>query len=253
MGRTHEALRRAEAKFEKRKFQRKQSPQNEHIDSFQKLENRLIELELGKDQISNKNLKEIGKSLAQIDGYITSPKSRLDIQLNDSETDFKKDVLPILIDRKKLTLDRFNELVSKRKYYNIMKLLQEIADGGIRNSIEKIINELHAKDKILKKEYQKLEQLSLSINGEQQQDLKDVSEEIHKKEPIIEKREKPKKSGRVLNFLGVLIMGLLLICLTLFIALAPFYNMRVPNILNSAFFILLGFFMGLTIAKLARS
>ena len=134
-----------------------------------------------------------------------------------------------------------------------MMLLQEMADDGIRTSIEKIINELHAKDKILKKEYQKLEQLRLSINDEQQQAQKDFSEEIHKKKPIIEKKEKPRKSVRVRNSPGILIMGILLICLTFFIALAPFYHIQVPNILNSAFFILLGFFMGLTTANLARS
>ena len=228
MGRTHEALRRAEANFQKRNFKEKQPLQKEQIRSSERFESQLKDLGLGKDQILNQNLKEIGQSLHQVDGYIASPTTSLNIKFNDFETDFNKDILLILIDRKKLILNRFNDLVSNRKYHKIKRLLRNVADEDIRTSIEKIINELHVKDRIIKKEHQKLEQLRLTVNNAQQQNLNDNSEEIHKKEPIDEKKEKPEKFHRIRNSLGILIMGLLLICLTFFIALAPFSDVPLP-------------------------
>jgi prolipoprotein diacylglyceryltransferase len=48
-----------------------------------------------------------------------------------------------------------------------------------------------------------------------------------------------------------LMMGILLILITSIIAIAPFVNIQVPDILNSTFFIILGFFFGQTIGRLA--
>lgn len=257
MSRTHEALRRAEANLKKKNLQETHSEKNGQIQSIeqletqrlltQKLEARLTDLGLSEDQILNQNLKEIGLSLNQINKCIASPKSSLNIQIENPEADFSKDFMPILIERNKLILNRFDELLSKKKYQNINKLLNKITDQGIKTSLEKNINALYLKDKILTKEYQKLEQLRLTIYREPQPNLNQVSQEVD------EKRETPKKSRRLRKFLGILLIGTLLILLTFFIALAPFLDIQVPNILNIAFFILLGFFFGLTIARLAKS
>jgi prolipoprotein diacylglyceryltransferase len=46
-------------------------------------------------------------------------------------------------------------------------------------------------------------------------------------------------------------MGILLILITSIFAVAPFVNIQVPDILNSTFFIILGFFFGQAIGRLA--
>jgi hypothetical protein len=45
-------------------------------------------------------------------------------------------------------------------------------------------------------------------------------------------------------------MGILLILITILFVVTPFVDIQIPDILNSAFFIILGFFLGHTIGKL---
>ena len=66
MSRTHEALRRAEANFQKKKFESKYSEPNERIELIEKIETCLNGLGLSEKQISNQNLREIKQSLKKI-------------------------------------------------------------------------------------------------------------------------------------------------------------------------------------------
>lgn len=252
MSRTHEALRRAEANFQKRNSQIKYSEPIGRIELIERLETCLLDLRLSEKQILNQDLKEIRLSLRQIDRCIINPKTSFNIQVNDSETDHHRVILSILIDRKKLLLKRFNDLVSKIKYYNISVLLKKITDSSIKTSLEKMIKDLYIKDKILEKEHKKLEQLLSTIDDEQPKKKDDISSEIHKNEQLEVKNETPKTSIRIRDSLGILILGFLLMCLTLFVAGASFAGIPVPSSLNIAFFILLGFFFGLIIANFAR-
>ena len=160
--------------------------------------------------------------------------------------------MSILVNRKKLLLNRYNDIVNKIKYYHINKLIREIAEDDIRSSLGKLIRDLYVKDKILEREYDKLDELRRTINVEQHKKKDKVYTEISNTEPIETKKEVAKKSIRLRDSLGILILGVLLGCLTLLIAIAPFFEVSVPDSLNIAFFVLIGLFLGLTIAKLAR-
>lgn len=252
MSRTHDALRQAEANYLKRNSQTKYSEPIRQIQFTESFETCLLDLGLSEKQISNQSLKEIGLSLKQIDRCILNPKTSFNIQANDSETDYDSVILSILIGRKKLLLRRFNNLVSKKKYQNISRLLNKITHSRVKTALEKLIKDLYIKDKILEKEYQKLEQLRSTIDDEQQKKKDSPSAEIDKNQPNEAGKKALKKSIRIRDSLGILILGVLLIGLTLYIAIAPLVNISVPSGLNIAFFILLGFFFGLTITKLTR-
>jgi hypothetical protein len=262
MSRTHEALRRAEVNFQKKKFEQKylrpieQTGKEpiEKIDISEKIETSLAGLALSEKQILSQDLKEIRQSLKKIDQCIINPKKSLNIHANHFETNHYKAALSILIDRKKLLLNRFNDLVTKRKYYIIKKLAKNIADDSIKSLFEKIINDLYIKDKILQKEYHKLDQMLLNIDDKQQNKKNEVYAEICNKEPLETEKEEPRKSIRIQlrDNLGILTLGVLLGCLSLFIAIAPLVGITVSNFLNIAFFALIGVVLGLTVAKLAR-
>ena len=253
MSRTHEALRRAEANFQKETFKENYSEPLKQLELIEKIESGLLGLALSEKQILNQDLKEIKRSLKQIEHCMIDPRTSFNIQVDNSEADPIKAVLSILIDRKKLLLNRFNELINIRKYYNIKKLSKNISEDRIRSSIEKIINELYIKDKVLKKEYTKLDQMYRAIKDKKQTKKDDSYVEIDNKQPGETEKQGQRKSIRLRDSMNILILGALLGCLTLFIAIAPIVGISVPSSLNVAFFLLLGFFLGLTIAKLARS
>jgi hypothetical protein len=149
-------------------------------------------------------------------------------------------------------LNRYNDLVSKIKYYDINKLINDIAEDEIRSSLGKKIRDLYVKDKILEREHNRLDEMLRTINSQQHKKRDEVYTEIPKTEPTETQKKVAKESIRLRDSLGILILGILLGCLTLFIASAPFVGISVPSSLNIAFFVLIGLFLGLTIAKLAR-
>jgi hypothetical protein len=252
MSRTYEALRRAESNFQKKKLEDIYSEPNEPIELNEKIETYLIDLGLSEKQIFSQNLREIRQSLEKIEQYIINPAKSLNIKSDYTETYNYQIALSILVNRKKLLLNRYNDLVNKIKYNHINKLIKNIAEVDIRSSLRKIIRDLCVKDKILEREYKKLNEMLLTINSEQHKKKGEVYAEISKTEPVEAEKEFPKKSIRLRDSLGILILGVILGCLTLLIALAPFLEISVPSSLNIAFFVLIGFFFGLTIANLAR-
>ena len=221
--------------------------QSEQIPALNKIDSLLRDLGLGKDRISQQNLKELNKSINQIDGYIAHPESFLKQQFTDSadsETDFKLDILPILLERRMFVLECYNELVSKMKIYDLRRLSKRISDMSVKSSIEKILNDLQLKDSILMKEYQKLEKLRLNIYSEQQK-FSSMSKELTQRS---NKKSKHFQSGVPVT---TLIMGTLLMLMAFLIAIATFVDISVPDILNSTFLIILGFFFGQGMGGLA--
>jgi hypothetical protein len=245
MGRTYEALRRAEAKAQRSRWHDKQSEKEKPLPSNASLETRLDALGLGKDQILSQNLKEIGQSLNRINACMASPPSSLNPQSSDSQSDMREDTMLILIERKKLILNRLDVLVSQKKYYNIYQLLSKITDIGIKTLLEKNVKALQTKEKIIKKEYQQLEQLHLaSASGPPHHPTQ--SSEIYGQTGKLSQRSLRKRKS-----LGSIIIVALLICLTAFIAVARLLEIQLSHLINLALFILWGFLFGMTVASLA--
>jgi hypothetical protein len=240
-------LRRAGRKYEQKDASGKASSQDLQIPSLKKIDSRLMDLGLSKAQISQQSIKELNQSLNQIDGYIARPESFLKqkfLGIVNSETDFKLTILPILLERRMLVLETYDELVGRMKKYALGRLIKGISDTNVKSSIEKIFNDLQIKDSVLRKEYQKIEKSRLSIYSEQQK-FSSIFKEL------TEKRNKTSEYFQSSEFMTTLIMGILLILTISLIAIAPFVKIKVPDILNKTFFIILGFFFGQGIGRLA--
>ena len=241
------ALRPAGRNYEQRDVPKKALSQNVQIPALNKIDSRLMDLGLGKDQISQQTIKELNKSLHRIDGYIARRESFLKEKFRDtvdSETDFKLKILPVLLERRMFVLESYNELVSKMKIDDLRRLIKGISDMSVKSSVEKILNDLQIKDSVLMKEYQKVEKLRLNIYSEKQKFSPIFKEST-------EKRSKTSKYFQSSEFMITLIMGILLILTISLIAIAPFVKIKVPDILSSTFFIILGFFFGQGIGRLA--
>jgi hypothetical protein len=246
MGRTYEALRRAEAKVQKSHLQENQSENNGFCATNQKFETRLNNLGLGNHQILNQNLKEIGQSLKRINACMASPASSLELQSSDCSSDISADIMSTLVERKKCILDRIDFLVSQKKYHNIKRLLNNIMDEDLKKSLEKNIDTLQIKDKILKKEYQRLEQLRLTTGNGPSRHPNQMIDELDQKE------KRSQKSARKRISSGLIVVVVVLILLTAFIVLSPLLEIQLlAHPINLALFVLWGTFFGMTVASLS--
>ena len=242
------ALRRDSRNFEQKDISKRALSENVQMTLLKKIDSRLMDLGLGKNHISQQSMKELNKSLQRIDGFIVRPESFLQQKFKNtvnSVTNFKLNILPILLARRMFVLENINELVSRRKLYNLRSVVERISDISAKSSIEKILDDFQTKNSILKKEYRKIEKLRLNIYFEQQK-FSPIFEEL------TERRDKKSKYFQNRESMTTLMMGILLVLLTILIATAPFVKIQVPNILNSTFFIILGFFFGQAIGRLER-
>jgi hypothetical protein len=240
-------LGRAISSFTQKDVSKRALSDKAQITLLKKIDSRLMDFGLGKDQISQQSLKELNQSLNRIDSCIVRPKSFLQQKFNmtiNSEIDFKLKIVPILLERRNFVLESIDELVSRRKIYDLRRLVKRIPDISVKSSMEKSLDDLQIKNSFLKKEYQKLEKLRLNIYSEQQK-FSSIFKEL------TERRDKKSKYFQSRESITTLMMGILLILITSLFAIAPFVNIQVPDILNSTFLITLGFFFGQTIGRLA--
>ena len=240
-------LGRAIRSFTQKDFSKRALNDKAQIALLKKIDSRLMDLGLGKDQISRQSIKELNQSLHRIDSCLVRPKSFLQQKFKEtikSETDFKLKIVPILLERRVFVLESIDELVSGRKIYNLRRLVERMPDISIKSSMEKNLDDLQIKNSFLKKEYQKLEKLRLNIYSEQQK-FSSIFKEL------TERRDKKSKYFQSRESITTLMMGILLILITSLIAISSFVNIQVPDILNGTFLIILGFFFGQTIGRLA--
>ena len=241
------ALGRAGRYYRLKAVQKRVLSQNVQMPSTNQIDSRLTYLGLGKDQISQQPIKELNQSLHRIDYYIENPGFFLNQKFGydlSAETDFKLNLLSILLERRMFVLESYDKLVGKMKNYDLRRLIKRISDSNVKASIEKIFNELQMKNSILKKEYQKIEKLRLNINSEQQKYSPSPEE-------LTEKENKTSKYFPIKKSVTTLVMGTLLILIAFLIAVSSFVNISVPDILNSTFLIILGFFFGQAIGNLS--
>lgn len=241
------ALRRAGRYYKLKDVSKRVLSQNAQIPSSNQIDSRLMDLGLSQDQIAQQTIKELNQSLHRIDYYIARPETFLKQKFGhhvDSEADFKLNLLPILLERRMFVLESYDKLLGQRKNYHLRSLTKRISDSNVKSSIEKIFSDLQIKNSILKKEYRKIEKLRLNINSEQQK-------YSSRSEELTERENKTSKYFYAGEFVTTLIMGILLILTALSIAIAPFVKVSVPDILSSTFLIILGFFFGQAIGKLA--
>lgn len=226
MGKIYRVLRLSGNVFEQKDFSKRALSENAQRTSLKKIYYRLRDLGLSKDQISEQSLKELNKSLHQIDGYIVRPESFLNQKFKNtvnSVTNFKLNILPILLERRMFVLESIDELVSRSKISNLRRLVKRISDISVKSSIEKILDELQIRNSILKKEYQKLEKLRLNIYSEQQKFTSLFKE-------LTERKDKTSKYFQSRESMTTLMMGILLILITFVISFKIRSGLRFFNI-----------------------
>ncbi|MEE4263218.1 MAG: hypothetical protein V2I56_11045 [Desulfobacteraceae bacterium] len=150
MGRTYEALLRAQKKFQKNLNQKK-LPEN--------IEPLFTNLGLGEAQILNQSYSQLKHSLDRLNGFIIKPESFHKLYLENgaaSEMGIKRSILRVLFERKELVLGCIDMLFTNKKNEEIRKLVNEIPNKKVRSALIRNLNDLEVLNKFLIKEYVKI-------------------------------------------------------------------------------------------------
>jgi hypothetical protein len=114
-------------------------------------EPQLRALGLGIDEIRQQRLDELYQSLERINDAIAHPESFGTLKLKASltllvsnEAQLEVGVLPVLLERKRLILERISELRSEQKIDNLRDLVAQVADEHLKAVLEKEVVELES-------------------------------------------------------------------------------------------------------------
>jgi hypothetical protein len=123
---------------------------------------RLLALfKLDRSQIIQQDLGALRESLIQIDDILAQPLMWLNrnrSRIPGAERLPRAGLLPAILGRKRLILERIDELVNVSKIQKIRQLARQVPDKRMRSAILKELDELQAKDEIIQSEYRKLDQ-----------------------------------------------------------------------------------------------
>lgn len=213
-------------------------------------EPQLTELGLSRSQIETQSLEELRQSLESINEAIKNPQSfgvfsfraQADASLilsSKQSAQLEVGILPLLLDRKKLLLERIKTLSSNEKIENIHDLINRVGDEEVKKYLEKELNSL-------KIESQQLREQSKEVEKEQNQErIRSQAELTRLSVEIFERRSKVWFSLLERESAATIIGGLMLMIIMFAQVAAIFWTKsELPEILNNAFLIILGYFFG---------
>lgn len=220
-------------------------------------EPQLKALGLGEEQIKEQNLDQLLQSLDRINDAIQNPDSFGKLGLSiDAEvgvfvtkstatSTMQIGILPLLLERKRLILDRIAILKGEEKIEGLQELVQRIPDDDIRDQLQSEIKELKETSDQLRRQISEVER----AQKEQSEEELDELEALARKTEIFERRSKVWLTFLERESVATIVGSILLVVIVISLLLAMFLNIETTDIVNNGFLVLLGYFFGQTISR----
>jgi hypothetical protein len=213
-------------------------------------ESQLRDLGLAKDQIETQSLDELQQSLETVNDALKHPESfgilrfkisaEVGVLLTSSKSDahFERGILQLLLSRKKLILERVRTLSTNEKIESIKDLINQVGDENLKVKLNQEVTDLRS-------EAQRLREQSKKVDQEQSQEAIKTQVELERlKIEWFERRSKVWFSLLERESAATIIGGILLLIIIVAHITAIFSKFSIPEILNNAFLIILGYFFG---------
>jgi len=213
-------------------------------------ESQLRDLGLSKDQIETQSLDELQQSLETVNEALKHPESfgtlrfkisaEVGLLLTSSTSDahFERGILQLLLSRKKLILERIRTLSTNEKIESIQDLINQVGDEDIKVRLNQEVTNLRS-------EAQRLREQSKEVDQEQNQEAIKTQTELERlKIELFERRTKVWFSLLERESAATILGGILLLIIIVAHVTAIFSKFSIPEILNNAFLIILGYFFG---------
>ena len=213
-------------------------------------ESQLTQMGLGEEQIKQQTLEELQQSLETINDAIKNPDSfgalnlKLDAQIgaviasNGSGAHVSLGILPILLERKKLILQRIRLLKGEEKIETIQDLIKTIPDEKVQEKLNREITELKSESQKIREQEQQVQK----VQNEEQ--IKAQAEVARLSMELFERRSKVWLSFLEKDSVATTIGGILLILITLSQIGAMLFGIAPSDTLNNTFLVILGYFFG---------
>jgi hypothetical protein len=213
-------------------------------------ERQLEDLGLAKKQIESQSLDELQQSLETVNAALMNPQSfgtlafkvSADVGpvLTSSKADvhFERGILQLLLSRKRLILERIRTLSASEKIESIQDLVNQVNDEAVRNKLKQEVASL-------KNESQSLREQSKDVDQKQTREAIRTQTELEQlKMELFERKSKVWFSLLERESAATLLGGFLLLVIAIAHVTAVFSKFSIPEILNNAFLIILGYFFG---------
>ncbi|ACC82419.1 hypothetical protein [Nostoc punctiforme] len=214
-------------------------------------EPQLIEMGFEKTKIEAQSLQELRQNLDSINEAIKHPESfgtlgfsisaatgTVYITQSKSDALFEIGILPLLLERKKLILERIRLLSSNEKIKTIQDLINHVEDEEIKRNLEKEVKDLKNESQGLREQTREVE---LEQNNER---TKTQTELARLNVELFERKTKVWFSLLERESASTIIGGILLLIIILAQVGSIFTKTTIPDIFNNAFLIKLGYFFG---------
>lgn len=206
--------------------------------------------------IDNQTLDDLRASLARVNELIGNPGDLGTFRLSTStasaivaraEATFEVGALPILLQRKRLILDRIAMLGGKAQASTLRDLVADVQDQDVKARLNTEVSRLEAAAEDFAKETREVERAARLAEIGFQSAYSEARLEMERSERRAAIRERFLERESVATIVG----GVLLIVLTAALIAAMFTTTAVPEIVSNGFFIILGYFFGQTAGRAA--
>ena len=216
-------------------------------------EPQLEALGLNIDQIKAQDLEGLRRSLETINDAIKHPETfgvaKIKITANagiivtnlTQDAHFEVGILPLLLERKQLVLERIRHLQGEEKIESIRDLIDKVSDETIRGRLQEEVNELQQESRKIEEQAEQLEQVRLQEQIKRENELAKIE--------IFERRSRVWLTLIERESVATIIGGVLLILLVLAQLIAMFTGTESPEIVSNAFLIILGYFFGQSVSR----
>ena len=222
-------------------------------------EPRLQELGLARDQIEKQTLPELEQSLERVNEALAHPEQfgilRLKVTASagvlvttgNQEAHFELGILPILLERKRLILDRIRLLRGEQDIATMRELVKGVPQDDIRTAIIGRLNGLESDSKRIQEQLHDVESKREQLSAREESDRAKLAVELWERRSRVLQTFLEKES--VATILG----GVILLLLTLVFIVATFTGVTVSQILDNMLLLVLGYFFGQTVSRTGTS
>ncbi|MER5462009.1 hypothetical protein ABT010_15220 [Streptomyces sp. NPDC002668] len=209
-------------------------------------ENLLAGIGLSEKEIKSYGLSELEEALERINDAISNPEQFGRVKLNaelgfvvaKSRDDSHLGILPLLLERKRLILNRIREVRSERNIVGLRDLVDQLPAGETKKALQDQLEDLEKGAVDVERQTRDTAQAQEEIQLRQARDLAMLKVEVMERRWAIWYRLLERES------VATLVGSLLLVALVIVLTVAMFLKIGPSSILTNSFLIILGYFFG---------
>jgi hypothetical protein len=230
----------------------------DRVEAF--FEPQLAALDLREGQIKRQtSLDKLHRDLDKVNDALTDPSSfgtlRLKMDLGGrmiattaDDAQIEAGILPLLLQRKEMIIERISELGGIQSIKNIRDLISQVDDNGVREELLNQVEELETNAQQYETEASKLQAQREQI----EEDIKTQHAATMLSVEAFERRSKVYQSFLERESVASIVGAFLLLALALTIVLAMFVDITPSDVVTNSFLLILGYFFGQTVLRANR-